>query len=111
MAGCTKLARCIGIEIQSIPAEYSKKMQKYFETLMNWYGKKYTPFDLYEGSFTEPSSNWVNVKNGKKDLIDRNAFDWKKDANVIFINNFAFSANLNLQVSSLDLSSLLQDWL
>ena len=98
MAGCTKINRVIGVEIQKIPADYSKYMQKNFEYLMNWYGKKFTPFDVYQGSFTEPTSTWVNVKTGKKDIVGRNTFDWKKDVSVIFTNNYAFSASLNEKV-------------
>ena len=70
-------------------------MDKNFEFLMAWYGKKYSPYDLYGGSFLDLSTEWTNVRNNKKGDAH---FDWKREATVIFVNNYAFSADLNLEV-------------
>ena len=70
-------------------------MDKNFEFLMAWYGKKYSSYDLYGGSFMDLSTQWTNVRNNKKGDA---YFDWKREATVIFVNNYAFSADLNLEV-------------
>lgn len=93
---CTPISRAIGIEIQDIPNKYAHDMDKNFEFLMAWYGKKYSPYDLYGGSFMEPPSTWKNVRNNELDAV----FDWKREATVIFVNNYAFSADLNLELKN-----------
>ena len=81
-------------EIQENPNKIAHTMMKKFEYLMGWYGKKYCPIDLYDGSFMDQPSKWRNVKNSRNDAD----FDWRREATVIFVNNYAFSEKLNLEV-------------
>ena len=78
-----------------IPNKFAQTMLKKFEYLMSWYGKKYCPIDLYDGSFMDQPSKWRNVRNSKNDAD----FDWRREATAIFVNNYAFSESLNLKVS------------
>ena len=78
-----------------IPNKFAQTMLKKFEYLMSWYGKKYCPIDLYDGSFLDQPSKWRNVKNSKYDAD----FDWRREATAIFVNNYAFSESLNLKVN------------
>lgn len=94
---CSPISRAVGIEIQDIPNKYAHDMDKNFEFLMAWYGKKYSLYDLYGGSFLDLSTEWTNVRNNKKGDAH---FDWKREATVIFVNNYAFSADLNLELKN-----------
>ncbi|GMS99858.1 hypothetical protein PENTCL1PPCAC_22033 [Pristionchus entomophagus] len=74
--------KCVGIEINDVPAHMATKMKKEFENMMSWYGKKYRPFDLIHGDF-------LNEK--YKKLVT-------SEATVIYINNFAFDSNLMFSI-------------
>jgi len=94
-AACCQSLKCaIGIEIQENPNKIAATAMKKFEYLMGWYGKKYCPIDLYDGSFMDQPHKWRNVKNNKNDAD----FDWRREATVIFVNNYAFSEDLNLKL-------------
>lgn len=69
---------CIGIERADVPAKYAKAMEKKFKFWMQWYGKKYGPFELIHGDFF--------------DDIHREKFS---DATVLFVNNFAFGPSVD----------------
>ncbi|CAG9762081.1 unnamed protein product [Ceutorhynchus assimilis] len=69
---------CIGIERADVPANYAKEMERTFKFWMQWYGKKYGPFQLLKGDFFAD--------------CHRHKFS---DANVIFVNNFAFGPDFD----------------
>lgn len=60
-------------------------MKNEFERWLRWYGKKYQPFELHHDDFMKPEY---------RDLITN-------QATVIFINNYAFTADLNNRVSKI----------
>ena len=67
-------------------------MDENFRKMMRWYGKIYNQFDLYDGDFLKKS--YRDVKTNKEV-----AFDWRSEATIIFVNNYAFAESLNLQVN------------
>lgn len=67
-----------GIEKQDNPAMYAKDMQKQFESRMSWFGKRHGKYEIFHGDFLEDA------------YIDK-----INDADVIFVNNFAFGTRLN----------------
>ncbi|GMR52812.1 hypothetical protein PMAYCL1PPCAC_23007 [Pristionchus mayeri] len=89
-AAYTMAKKCVGIEINSVPAEMSFKMKKEFEGMMSWYGKKYRPFDLVQGDFLDPKF---------RKLIT-------EEATVIYINNFAFEPDLMFKIKQMVLEQM-----
>ena len=67
-------------------------MDDNFRKMMKWYGKIFTDYHLYAGNFLEKT--YEDVKTAKDAT-----FDWRAEATVIFVNNFAFNEDLNLQVN------------
>lgn len=88
----TPAAKSVGIEIQPTPCTYAKRMDISFKKIMKWYGYRHTNYDLFSGDFTK-----TEYKNTRTDKDD--SFNWKTEATVIFVNNYAFSEDLNLKVS------------
>ena len=74
-AQCTD---CTGIEKQDNPAEYARDMTNVYETMMSWYGKKHGPYEIFHGDF-----------------LDEQFTEKIANADVIFVNNFAFDPPLN----------------
>ncbi|KAF8355938.1 hypothetical protein PRIPAC_97561 [Pristionchus pacificus] len=52
-AAYSKARRCIGIEVSEGPARRAKKIKKDFIEIMNFYGKRYRPFNLIHKSFLD----------------------------------------------------------
>ena len=91
VAAQANISRAVGIELQPNPNKAAKVMDENFRRMMKWYGKVFTDYQLYAGNFLEKT--YDDVKTAKQA-----AFDWRQEATVIFVNNFAFNEDLNLQV-------------
>ncbi|GMT03740.1 hypothetical protein PENTCL1PPCAC_25914, partial [Pristionchus entomophagus] len=84
-AGYTQAKSCVGIEVNAVPAQFATNMKKEFENMMSWYGKECRPIELIHDSFL--------VEKHRKLIIE--------EATVIYINNFAFEADLMFQIKDL----------
>ena len=76
------LASCkhvYGIEYEETPAAYACTMADEFRFWMNWYGKRYSDFQLDQGDFLNHPS------------IDERI----READVIFVNNYVFGSTVN----------------
>uniref|UniRef100_A0A158R4C6 Histone-lysine N-methyltransferase, H3 lysine-79 specific n=1 Tax=Syphacia muris TaxID=451379 RepID=A0A158R4C6_9BILA len=82
MAGGSKVKKAVGIEIAQVPNRYAQNLADEFRKWMKWYGKKFRPFELHHGDFLDMKY---------RDLI-------VKDATIIFINNYAFTAELETRI-------------
>uniref|UniRef100_A0A1I7XFA0 Histone-lysine N-methyltransferase, H3 lysine-79 specific n=1 Tax=Heterorhabditis bacteriophora TaxID=37862 RepID=A0A1I7XFA0_HETBA len=78
VAGGTRVKKAVGIERAALPSEYAENMKTEFHRWMRWWKKKYRPFMLERGDFLD---------NKFRDLIT-------KEATIIFINNYAFTPDL-----------------
>ena len=67
-------------------------MDENFRKMMRWYGKIFNQYELYDGNFLE--KKYRDVKSDKEVQ-----FDWRSEATIIFVNNYAFAESLNLQVN------------
>uniref|UniRef100_A0AAF5Q315 Histone-lysine N-methyltransferase, H3 lysine-79 specific n=1 Tax=Wuchereria bancrofti TaxID=6293 RepID=A0AAF5Q315_WUCBA len=90
MAGGSKVRKAVGIEIASLPNRYAQNLSVEFKKWMKWYGKKFRPFELHKGDFLDEKF---------RDLIT-------KEATIILINNFAFTAELETRIKRELLSEL-----
>ncbi|VDN42428.1 unnamed protein product [Gongylonema pulchrum] len=79
MAGGSKVRKAIGVEIASLPNHYAQNLSIEW---MKWYGKKFRPFELHKGDFLDEKF---------RDLIT-------KEATIILINNYAFTADLETRI-------------
>ncbi|MCP9264205.1 Histone-lysine N-methyltransferase, H3 lysine-79 specific [Dirofilaria immitis] len=84
MAGGSKIRKAIGIEIASLPNRYAQNLSM---DEMVW--QKFRPFELHKGDFLDEKF---------RDLIT-------KEATIILINNFAFTAELETRIK--DISAIL----
>lgn len=91
VSAMTPAAKSVGIEIQPTPCTYAKRMDINFKKIMKWYGYRHTNYDLFSGDFTK-----TEYKNTRTDKDD--SFNWKTEATIIFVNNYAFSEDLNLKL-------------
>uniref|UniRef100_A0A7E4VW31 Histone-lysine N-methyltransferase, H3 lysine-79 specific n=1 Tax=Panagrellus redivivus TaxID=6233 RepID=A0A7E4VW31_PANRE len=89
MAGGSKVKRAAGIEIADLPSAFAKKLELEFKSLMRWFGKKYRPFTIHQGDF-----------------LDKQFEQLIQDATIIFINNYAFQADLETRIKKDLLSEL-----
>lgn len=78
MAASVECKKCLGIEISPVPAGYAKVMEERFKFWMNWHGKTYTDFELFQGDFFE-----------------KKYADYIKNATYIFVNNYAFKPEVD----------------
>ncbi|VDM38102.1 unnamed protein product [Toxocara canis] len=90
MAGGSRVKKAVGIEVATLPCKYAENLSAEFKKWMKWYGKKFRPFELLEGDFLSESF---------RDLIT-------KEATIIFINNYAFTAMLENRIKRELLSEL-----
>uniref|UniRef100_A0A1I8AQF0 Histone-lysine N-methyltransferase, H3 lysine-79 specific n=1 Tax=Steinernema glaseri TaxID=37863 RepID=A0A1I8AQF0_9BILA len=90
MAGGSRVKKAVGIEISQLPNKFAKQLEVEFSRLMKWYGKKYRPFVMEHGDFLAPKY---------RQLIT-------EEATIIFINNFAFTAELDTRIKRELLSEL-----
>ncbi|VDK43913.1 unnamed protein product [Anisakis simplex] len=90
MAGGSRVKKAVGIEIATLPCKYADNLSAEFKKWMKWYGKKFRPFELFEGDFLSEQF---------RDLIT-------KEATIIFINNYAFTAMLENRIKRELLSEL-----
>merc|ERR1712166_653633 len=74
---------CYGIEISETPAKYAPQVEDEFRKRMKQYGKSHGEFDLITGSFLDPAVLPSSVLN---------------QADILFVNNVAFSAQTNQQL-------------
>ncbi|CAJ0944142.1 unnamed protein product, partial [Mesorhabditis belari] len=82
VAGRTKVKKAVGIEKAKFPSSCAIQMDRTFKNLMRWHGKRVKNFDLYEGDFLDQKF---------RKLIT-------EEATIIFINNFAFTADLDKKI-------------
>ncbi|XP_072018046.1 LOW QUALITY PROTEIN: uncharacterized protein [Amphiura filiformis] len=73
ISAATPCKLAFGIEKAEVPAKYSKLMEREFKRWMAWYGKEYSPYHLIKGDFLT------------KEMQQKIS-----EANIIFVNNFAF---------------------
>jgi len=88
VAAMTNSKICYGIEKAELPAKYAKIMEKEFIFWMNFFGKKYSNFKIYKADFAQPSPMNESVTK----IIN--------NAKLVFVNNYAFGAELNNQLKS-----------
>ncbi|CAG5112945.1 Oidioi.mRNA.OKI2018_I69.chr2.g7105.t2.cds [Oikopleura dioica] len=91
VSAMTPVAKSVGIEIQPTPCQYAKNMDINFKKIMKWYGYEHRNYDLFNGDFIK--NEYVNTRTEKQ-----SSFNWKEEATVIFVNNYAFSEDLNLKL-------------
>uniref|UniRef100_A0A9J2P870 Histone-lysine N-methyltransferase, H3 lysine-79 specific n=1 Tax=Ascaris lumbricoides TaxID=6252 RepID=A0A9J2P870_ASCLU len=90
MAGGSRVKKAVGIEVATLPCKYADNLGAEFKKWMKWYGKKFRPFELLVGDFLSEQF---------RDLIT-------KEATIIFINNYAFTAMLESRIKRELLSEL-----
>jgi H3 lysine-79-specific histone-lysine N-methyltransferase len=90
MAGGSKVKRACGIEIADLPSDFAKKLEIEFKGMMKWFGRKYRPFQIHHGDFLDEKFRSLIVN----------------EATIIFINNYAFQADLESKIKSKLLSEL-----
>lgn len=78
---------CFGIELAECPANYAISMEREFYSYMNWFGKPYSKICLQKGDFL---GDYPNNEFNIKELIN--------DAKLIFVNNYAFGAEVDHQL-------------
>ncbi|XP_022101662.1 histone-lysine N-methyltransferase, H3 lysine-79 specific-like isoform X2 [Acanthaster planci] len=78
VAASAKCKVTYGIEKADVPAAYGEIMMREFERWMKWYGKEYSPYELHKGDF-------LSVEMKEKIA----------NANIIFVNNFAFGPTVD----------------
>ena len=66
-------------------------MDEHFRKMMRWYGKIFNHYELYDGNFLDKTYRDVRTNKNTE-------FDWRADATIIFVNNYAFAEDLNLKV-------------
>jgi H3 lysine-79-specific histone-lysine N-methyltransferase len=62
VAALTNCKLAFGIEKAEWPAKYAKSMEDEFRLVMNWFGKKFSNCQLYNGDFLHDSDPTVNLK-------------------------------------------------
>merc|ERR1719509_689597 len=72
---------CVGIEKAKIPSDRAVTMDVLFKRWMGWYGKKYSPYRLYQGDF---------LTDAHKRTIS--------DSTIVSVNNFAFGPEVDHQL-------------
>ncbi|KAI6203103.1 Histone-lysine N-methyltransferase, H3 lysine-79 specific [Aphelenchoides besseyi] len=90
VAGGSKVKAAYGIEIASLPANFAARLEEEFRKLMKFYGKTVRPFSLENADFLDEKY---------RDLITN-------QATIIFINNFAFQADLEAKIKTYLLQEL-----
>lgn len=86
VAALSNCKLAFGIEKAEWPAKYAKSMEDEFRLVMNWFGKKFSNCQLYNGDFLHDSDPNVNLK----EMIN--------EAKLIFVNNYAFGAEVDHQL-------------
>jgi H3 lysine-79-specific histone-lysine N-methyltransferase len=74
-------AQCVssfGVEKQDVPAAYATTMQQTFADRMRWFGKQHGSFEIVQGDF-----------------LEERFLEHIQEADIIFVNNFAFGASVN----------------
>ncbi|TKR93592.1 hypothetical protein L596_008014 [Steinernema carpocapsae] len=82
VAGASRVKKAVGIEISQLPNTFARQLEREFVRWMKWYGKKFQPFSLEQGDF---------LHSQYRQLIT-------EEATVIFINNYAFTAELDTRI-------------
>ncbi|KAI6178469.1 Histone-lysine N-methyltransferase, H3 lysine-79 specific [Aphelenchoides besseyi] len=90
VAGGSKVKAAYGIEIAALPANFAARLEEEFRKLMKFYGKTVRPFSLENADFLDKKY---------RDLITN-------QATIIFINNFAFQADLEAKIKTYLLQEL-----
>jgi len=73
-----------GVEKQKNPALYAKVMEEQFKSTMEWFGKMYGKYEILHGDF-----------------LDEQFRSRILDANIIFVNNFAFGTAVNQKLKEI----------
>ncbi|CAD5111869.1 DgyrCDS1135 [Dimorphilus gyrociliatus] len=81
VAASTTVKRCIGIEKAEYPSSCAINMQIEFRKWMSWFGKTFSEFEIIRGDF-----------------IDEQFRDSIREADVLFVNNFAFGPRVDLEL-------------
>ncbi|KAI1730836.1 histone methylation protein DOT1 domain-containing protein [Ditylenchus destructor] len=92
VAGGSQVSKAIGIEIAQLPSKFATTLESEFKKWMSWFGKKYQHFELHRGDFLDEKF---------RELISQ-------EATIIFINNYAFTSDLETRIK-LELLSELRD--
>uniref|UniRef100_A0AC35TGM8 Histone-lysine N-methyltransferase, H3 lysine-79 specific n=1 Tax=Rhabditophanes sp. KR3021 TaxID=114890 RepID=A0AC35TGM8_9BILA len=92
VAGGSKVKLAVGIEIADLPSRYAENMKEEFQKSMKWHSKKFREFRLEKGNFLD---------NKYRPLI-------LEQATVLFINNYAFSSDLDFAIKQYIISELKQ---
>jgi hypothetical protein len=81
VAGGSRVKKALGIEIAQLPCRFASLLEVEFRKWMKWFGKKYRPFQLCAGNF-----------------LDSKYREQIMEATVIFINNYAYQADLESRI-------------
>jgi len=102
VAAVTKCKRCYGFEKAHWPAFYADRMKNEFKFWMNFFGKRYSDFQLYKGDFLSDEEYIEPIDDGlgKKRKLTMNDYvkEIINEANLIFVNNYAFGAEVDHQL-------------
>ncbi|CAG0917717.1 unnamed protein product [Notodromas monacha] len=78
IAASARVKMVYGIEKEEIPNTYAQAMDRNFRTWMNWFGFKYSPFELIAGDFLHEEHR-TKITSSK----------------LIFVNNYVFGAEVD----------------
>jgi len=78
VAALTDCELCVGVEKAIIPSTRAIEMDSLFKKWMAWYGKKYSPYKLYQGDFLTPEH--------RKTI---------SESTIVFVNNYAFGPEVD----------------
>lgn len=62
VAALSNCKLAFGVEKAEWPAKYAKSMEDQFRLVMNWFGKQFSNYQLYNGDFLHDSDPNVNLK-------------------------------------------------
>lgn len=100
VAAVTKCKRCYGFEKAHWPAFYADRMKNEFKFWMNFFGKRYSDFRLYKGDFLSDEEYIEPDELSEKRTLTMNDYvkEIINEANLIFVNNYAFGAEVDHQL-------------
>jgi hypothetical protein len=100
VAAVTQCKRCYGFEKAHWPAFYADRMKNEFKFWMNFFGKRYSDFRLYKGDFLSDEEYIEPDELSEKRKLTMNDYvkEIINEANLIFVNNYAFGAEVDHQL-------------
>jgi H3 lysine-79-specific histone-lysine N-methyltransferase len=91
---------CYGFEKAEWPAKCAELMEKEFIFWMNFFGKSYSNFKIYKADFLSDDEPVTidSLNSPRVSTMNEYVKEIISDAKLVFVNNYAFTADLNHQL-------------